>query len=96
MHRSCRLRTKCWPTEGRPSFRTCANTGGVIVSYVEWLESRADGSGRDRDAGAELRKRIHAAYREIAARAEESGLPLRAAAYGLSVQRVAEAAGLSR
>jgi glutamate dehydrogenase (NAD(P)+) len=73
-----------------------ANTGGVIVSYVEWLDSRRDERKRDRDAGEELRRRVHDAYREIAARAEEDDLPLRAAAYALAVERVAEAAGVSR
>jgi glutamate dehydrogenase (NAD(P)+) len=68
-----------------------ANTGGVIVSYLEWLDS-----GDDRKPREELRTRIQGAYRELTARADEGDVPLRTAAYGLAVERVAEAAGLSR
>jgi glutamate dehydrogenase (NAD(P)+) len=71
-----------------------ANTGGVIVSYLEWLASR-DGR-RDRQPGEELRKRIQHAYQELSERAERDGVPLRAAAYALAVERVAEAGELTR
>ena len=73
-----------------------ANTGGVIVSYLEWLDARDDGRKPGRRPEEELRARIQGAYRELAARAEEADIALRAAAYELAVERVAEAAGLGR
>jgi glutamate dehydrogenase (NAD(P)+) len=73
-----------------------ANTGGVIVSYLEWLESGNDDSKPDPEPGEELRTRIQAAYEEIAARAEQGDVPLRTAAYELALERVVEAAGLNR
>jgi glutamate dehydrogenase (NAD(P)+) len=73
-----------------------ANTGGVIVSYLEWLASRAHGGEHDRGPRDELHNRIQHAYRELVGRAEQADVPLRAAAYALAVERVAEAGELTR
>jgi glutamate dehydrogenase (NAD(P)+) len=72
-----------------------ANTGGVIVSYLEWRASRVD-SGRRADPAEELRDRIQRVHGELAERGEQAGVPLRAAAYALALERVAEASGLTR
>jgi glutamate dehydrogenase (NAD(P)+) len=68
-----------------------ANAGGVTTSYFEWAQSR-QGYAWDEGLVAErLRTKMDTAFREVWAKADALGVPLRRAAFALAVERVAEA-----
>jgi glutamate dehydrogenase (NAD(P)+) len=73
-----------------------ANTGGVIVSHFEWLQNRRRERWSEEDVNARLRDVLGAALAAASERAERDGASLRAAAYGLAIERVLEAARLRR
>jgi glutamate dehydrogenase (NAD(P)+) len=66
-----------------------ANAGGVTASYLEMVQNVTHYTWTDDRSGQELADKMVRATRETLARAEGSGLPLRAAAYTLAVDRVA-------
>lgn len=65
-----------------------ANTGGVIASYLEWLHNRGELDGGAVEVERRIGETIGRAYREVAGRAHERGLTLRAAAYDIALERV--------
>ena len=68
-----------------------ANAGGVTTSYFEWAQSR-QGYAWDEGLVAErLRTVMDTAFREVWAKADALGVPLRRAAFARAVGRVAEA-----
>jgi glutamate dehydrogenase (NAD(P)+) len=68
-----------------------ANGGGVIVSYFEWVQGLQELFWSESEVNERLRGIVSNAYRETWELHEERGVSLRLAAYGLAVQRVAEA-----
>jgi glutamate dehydrogenase (NAD(P)+) len=68
-----------------------ANSGGVIVSYFEWVQNQQHFRWSEHDVNARLTETINDAYEQICARAAAGGLDLRAAAYEIGIARVAEA-----
>ncbi|HXG43008.1 MAG TPA: glutamate dehydrogenase, partial [Dehalococcoidia bacterium] len=68
-----------------------ANSGGIIVSYFEWVQD-LQYYFWDEDEIHERQRRIMVrAFQEVAALAEAEGLTLREAAMVLAVKRVADA-----
>jgi glutamate dehydrogenase (NAD(P)+) len=71
-----------------------ANTGGVIVSHLEWVQNRA----RERWAEEDVESRLHAALTgaigAAVERAERDDVTLRMAAYLIAIERVLTAARL--
>jgi glutamate dehydrogenase/leucine dehydrogenase len=71
-----------------------ANTGGVIVSHLEWVQNR----GRERWSEEDVEARLHAALTgaigAAVERAEREDIPLRLAAYLIAIERVLTAARL--
>jgi glutamate dehydrogenase (NAD(P)+) len=71
-----------------------ANTGGVIVSHLEWVQNRT----RERWAEADVEARLHAALTgaigAAVERAESEDIPLRLAAYLIAIERVLTTARL--
>ena len=68
-----------------------ANAGGVVVSYFEWVQGLQEFFWKEDEVNLRLSEIVNGAFAETWALHEQRGVSLRAAAYGLAVQRVAEA-----
>ncbi len=68
-----------------------ANAGGVVVSYFEWVQGLQEYFWKETEVNAKLNDIISRAFDETWDTAERRQMPMRVAAYGLAVQRVAEA-----
>jgi glutamate dehydrogenase (NAD(P)+) len=67
------------------------NAGGVVVSYFEWVQGLQEYFWKEEEVHARLFEIASRAFRETWELHESRGVPMRVAAYGLAVQRVAEA-----
>jgi glutamate dehydrogenase (NAD(P)+) len=68
-----------------------ANSGGIIVSYFEWVQDLQYYFWDENEIRERQRRIMVRAFREVAALAEAEGVTLREAAMLLAVKRVAEA-----
>ncbi|TDD00803.1 Glu/Leu/Phe/Val dehydrogenase [Nonomuraea deserti] len=68
-----------------------ANAGGVIVSYLEWVQNMQAYSWSSGEVELKLRDLMQGAYSEVKSLAAERGLTLRQAAHVIGVGRVADA-----
>jgi glutamate dehydrogenase (NAD(P)+) len=68
-----------------------ANAGGVVVSYFEWVQGLQEYFWKELEVNARLNDIMSRAFDQTWETAQERKLPMRVAAYGLAVQRVAEA-----
>jgi glutamate dehydrogenase (NAD(P)+) len=68
-----------------------ANAGGVVVSYFEWVQGLQEYFWKEDEVNQRLREIVTRAFDETWATYEERRMSMRLAAYGLAVQRVAEA-----
>ena len=68
-----------------------ANGGGVVVSYFEWVQGLQEYFWKEAEVNAKLNEIVSKAFEETWQTAETRGVSLRLAAYGLAVERVAEA-----
>jgi glutamate dehydrogenase (NAD(P)+) len=68
-----------------------ANAGGVVVSYFEWVQGLQEYFWKEGEVNAKLNDIITRAFNETWATQERRDVSMRMAAYGLAVQRVAEA-----
>ena len=68
-----------------------ANAGGVVVSYFEWVQGLQEYFWKETEVNAKLNDIVSRAFEETWETAQKRDLPMRVAAYGLAVQRVAEA-----
>ncbi len=68
-----------------------ANSGGVIVSYFEWVQDLQFFFWEEEQVRERLQRVITRAYREVCARAEKENISLREASMLLAVSRVEEA-----
>lgn len=67
-----------------------ANTGGVIVSYFEWVQNRNSEYWNGETVDAKLREKIIPAYHQVATISEEQGVSMRQAAYIESLKHLEE------
>jgi glutamate dehydrogenase (NAD(P)+) len=68
-----------------------ANAGGVVVSYFEWVQGLQEYFWKEVEVNAKLNDIVSRAFDETWETAQKRDMPMRVAAYGLAVQRVAEA-----
>jgi glutamate dehydrogenase (NAD(P)+) len=68
-----------------------ANAGGVVVSYFEWVQGLQEYFWKEAEVNARLNDIMSKAFDETWEVSQKKNLPMRVAAYGLAVQRVAEA-----
>ena len=68
-----------------------ANAGGVVVSYFEWVQGLQEYFWKEYEVNAKLNDIVVRAFEETWSTRERYGTSMRMAAYGLAVQRVAEA-----
>ena len=71
-----------------------ANAGGVVVSYLEWVQNLQNVRWERRQVDQELERRLLRATAEVRERAAADGCSLRQAAYRVAVSRVASAEAL--
>jgi len=69
-----------------------ANSGGVTVSYFEWVQNIQQFRWELDQVNFELKKRMTKATDQVFTRAETDGTTLRDAAFDIAVERVARAA----
>jgi len=68
-----------------------ANAGGVVVSYFEWVQGLQEYFWKEYEVNAKLNDIVVRAFEETWSARERYGTSMRVAAYGIAVQRVAEA-----
>jgi glutamate dehydrogenase (NAD(P)+) len=68
-----------------------ANAGGVVVSYFEWVQGIQEWTWKEHEVNARLREIVETAFEEAWEARERLRTSFRVAAYGIGVQRVAEA-----
>ncbi|HEX7625990.1 MAG TPA: Glu/Leu/Phe/Val dehydrogenase [Gaiellaceae bacterium] len=68
-----------------------ANAGGVVVSYFEWVQGLQEYFWKEDEVNARLNEIVRRAFDETWSTYQDRKTSMRMAAYGLAVQRVAEA-----
>ncbi len=68
-----------------------ANAGGVVVSYFEWVQGLQEYFWKESEVNAKLNDIVSRSFEETWETAQQRDVPMRVAAYGVAVQRVAEA-----
>ncbi|MBN1129675.1 MAG: Glu/Leu/Phe/Val dehydrogenase [Chitinispirillaceae bacterium] len=68
-----------------------ANSGGVIVSYFEWVQNREGFYWEEEEVNARLFSRLRKSYERVSRFAAEKGVSMREAAYCLALEKIVQA-----
>jgi glutamate dehydrogenase (NAD(P)+) len=68
-----------------------ANSGGVVVSYFEWVQDLQSFFWTEEEINSRLERLMVKGFAEVAAAADARGVDLRTAALIRAIERVAEA-----
>ena len=68
-----------------------ANAGGVVVSYFEWVQGLQEYFWKEAEVNAKLNDIVTRAFNETWETSEKRNVSMRLAAYGIAVERVADA-----
>lgn len=68
-----------------------ANAGGVIVSYLEWLQNRADEKWSEDKVNKELERYLATATKKVYSASQKEQISLKEAAVGLAIRRILDA-----
>lgn len=68
-----------------------ANSGGVIVSYLEWVQNLHREHWKLDEVNSRLEERIISGFNDVTRKAEEYNIDMRNAAHVIAVTRVTEA-----
>jgi glutamate dehydrogenase (NAD(P)+) len=68
-----------------------ANSGGVAVSYLEWVQNLQREHWTEKEVNSQLERKMISAFNAVHSFAKKEGVPMRDAALAIAVSRVAEA-----
>lgn len=67
-----------------------ANAGGVVVSYLEWLQSKSEEKWTEEKVNEQLEEIMTTAFQEIWNRSVERKIPVKKAAFEIAIERITE------